>query len=578
MGDRVLTVSRKEADDSELSLVVKILKFALSNNPPPGSPSPTASPSPSLLPTLATMMRDEIYCQIVKQLTHNPNLKSQHKGWDLVSIFVQYFPPSQTLYPHLLNFFQEHLKIDEDPKIPNYAKFCTRKLKKIVDEGAKGRVPSQAELKGMLGAPFMKHVFGVTLSDIMEIQRDIDPKAEIPLVLTLLTKAVLDLNGHQTEGIFRVPGDTAEVTQLKFRIESGTYHCDEIYDPHVPGSLLKLWMRELASPIIPSELYMAAVEAAKADVPEDSCAVTRKLPALNRKVVYYVIEYLRKVAEPENIPKTKMNIDNLAMVFAPNFLKCPSEDPEVIFNTQKHQQTFVKHLITDLDCDEDIPDDSSGSGLRKSNRSNPSSINTPVKSTITATINTSTTTTTTSDASANTTTTHQTPQTTDTTTVISDQNKSTDAPPKPDDTSVATTTTPVAVQSDGEATQVHEPDKPKPVVEVTILANTAECINNNNTTSNVTNENDDDEDDDDYETDDDSDDDEDEDEDDEEEEDEETENKGPSEEDIKQIEALQQQMTGENKNEDNEESHTSEDDDEDDDDDEDSEEDEAADD
>lgn len=74
--------------------------------------------------------------------------------------------------------------------------------------------------------------------------------------------------------------------------------------------------------------------------------------------MFYVIEYLREVAQPDNVPKTKMSINNLAMVFAPNFLRCPSEDPSVIFNTQKHQQTYVKHLITslkkeDLKLDED---------------------------------------------------------------------------------------------------------------------------------------------------------------------------------------------------------------------------------
>lgn len=68
----------------------------------------------------------------------------------------------------------------------------------------------------------------------------------------------------------------------------------------------------------------------------------------------FVVEYLRHVAQPENVPKTKMNVNNLAMVFAPNFLRCPSEDPSVIFNTQKYQQTYVKQLITDLKA-EHIP-------------------------------------------------------------------------------------------------------------------------------------------------------------------------------------------------------------------------------
>lgn len=120
-------------------------------------------------------------------------------------------------------------------------------------------------------------------------------------------------------------------------------------------------MRELAEPIIPCDFYDDAIDAAKNDDEKMAVAILPKMPKLNRqvcpsirnhsplrKVVFFVIEYLREVAQPENVPKTKMNINNLAMVFAPNFLRCPSEDPSVIFNTQKHQQTYVKHLITSL--------------------------------------------------------------------------------------------------------------------------------------------------------------------------------------------------------------------------------------
>eukprot|EP01126_Amoeba_proteus_P001377 TRINITY_DN10394_c1_g1_i2.p1 TRINITY_DN10394_c1_g1~~TRINITY_DN10394_c1_g1_i2.p1 ORF type:complete len:232 (-),score=60.85 TRINITY_DN10394_c1_g1_i2:195-890(-) len=226
-----------------------------------------------------------------------------------------------------------------------------RKLPKIISEGSRGRVPDINELKGLVDAPFKQAVFGSTLGEIMDVQKEINCHADLPLVLTVLAKAVLDLQGHQTEGIFRVPGDTAMVTSLKIQIENGDYSCEGLDDPHIPGSLLKLWMRELAEPIIPCDLYDDAIEAAKNDDEMAAVALVSKMPSINQKVTFFVVEYLRKVAQPENVPKTKMSINNLAMVFAPNFLRCPSEDPSVIFNTQKHQQTYVKHLITSLDVE-----------------------------------------------------------------------------------------------------------------------------------------------------------------------------------------------------------------------------------
>lgn len=54
------------------------------------------------------------------------------------------------------------------------------------------------------------------------------------------------------------------------------------------------------------------------------------------------------------IEKTLMNIYNLAMVFAPNFLRCPSTNLAVIFENSKHEQNFVKTLLTDLKLEQDI--------------------------------------------------------------------------------------------------------------------------------------------------------------------------------------------------------------------------------
>ncbi|XP_055868462.1 myosin-VIIa-like isoform X2 [Biomphalaria glabrata] len=52
-------------------------------------------------------LRDEIYCQLCKQLTNNDNNDAVSRGWTLLSLCAISFPPSQKLFPYLSNFVSD---------------------------------------------------------------------------------------------------------------------------------------------------------------------------------------------------------------------------------------------------------------------------------------------------------------------------------------------------------------------------------------------------------------------------------------------------------------------------------------
>ena len=54
-------------------------------------------------------------------------------------------------------------------------------------------------------------------------------------------------------------------------------------------------------------------------------------------------------AAPENANVTKMDANNLAMVMAPNCLRCESDDPKVIFENTRKEMAFIRTLIQNLD-------------------------------------------------------------------------------------------------------------------------------------------------------------------------------------------------------------------------------------
>lgn len=74
--------------------------------------------------------------------------------------------------------------------------------------------------------------------------------------------------------------------------------------------------------------------------------VVNKLPEINRRVVMYVVAFLQQVARDQEI--NKMSPSNLAMVFAPNFLRCKSNDPQIIFENTKYEQNWLKALIVNI--------------------------------------------------------------------------------------------------------------------------------------------------------------------------------------------------------------------------------------
>ena len=77
--------------------------------------------------------------------------------------------------------------------------------------------------------------------------------------------------------------------------------------------------------------------------------MVQRLPDLNRLVLTYLINFLQLFARPETAIVTKMDAANLATVFAPNCLRCPSSDPSTILENTRKEMAFVKNLIVHFD-------------------------------------------------------------------------------------------------------------------------------------------------------------------------------------------------------------------------------------
>ncbi|KAG8848131.1 hypothetical protein FRB91_011175 [Serendipita sp. 411] len=298
-------------------------------------------------------LRDEIYCQIVKQLSNNPSAESIFKGWQLLCVLVVTFPPSKNFEEYLRSFIRERSTHTEG-RVDVMSKYCIAKLRVITKKGPRGKAPGLQEIEIAQDAAFNPSTFGESLFSVMQLQQRTYPNAKIPIILPFLADGILALGGMKSEGIFRVPGENEIVSDLRLRIDRGFYNLDNIEDPHVPASLLKLWLRELQDPLIPDEMYNDCISCS--EDPEQVTQMVADLPTNNRRVTLFVISFLQKFLDERVTKVTKMTAVNLAVVFAPNLLRCPSDSMAVVFTNAKYEQAFVHNLLLHLNCSRMDPD------------------------------------------------------------------------------------------------------------------------------------------------------------------------------------------------------------------------------
>jgi len=89
---------------------------------------------------LITQLRDELYCQLMKQLTANPSPESIDHGFTLMSLLLSTFPPSAEL-ENYLEMFLRGKREDE----------CIKKLHLIVYGEPVPGIPRMHQIEGLRG-------------------------------------------------------------------------------------------------------------------------------------------------------------------------------------------------------------------------------------------------------------------------------------------------------------------------------------------------------------------------------------------------------------------------------------------
>ncbi|XP_026160766.1 unconventional myosin-VIIa [Mastacembelus armatus] len=125
-------------------------------------------------------LRDEIYCQICKQLQDNNNRSSYFRGWILLSLCLGIFPPSERFIRYLQSFIRF--------APGGYASYCAERLRRTVMNGMRGEPPAWLELQATKTKKPM--IVSVMLMDGRSINLPVDSASTSKEICQLVSNKV----------------------------------------------------------------------------------------------------------------------------------------------------------------------------------------------------------------------------------------------------------------------------------------------------------------------------------------------------------------------------------------------------
>lgn len=165
----------------------------------------------------------------------------------------------------------------------------------------------------------VKSRFGTSLTEHLE-----STNREISHILELCICCLIE-NGLYEEGLLRVGCASTKLRRMKHALEAQYVKTPlpvEYQDPHVIGSILKLYLRELPEPLLTYKYYTDFISATECGSEAERKAAIKatlaKLPASNYANLRYLTRFLWLVTQ--NVDQNKMSSQNVAIVMSPNML------------------------------------------------------------------------------------------------------------------------------------------------------------------------------------------------------------------------------------------------------------------
>ncbi|KAK3742086.1 hypothetical protein QZH41_017546 [Actinostola sp. cb2023] len=181
----------------------------------------------------------------------------------------------------------------------------------------------------------------------------IDMTTEDSSIPDVVEKLIQDIEfrGLYAEGLYRKSPNAATVRALKNTIISNGIGSVDLtaYSVHVVAAVLKLFFRQLGSPVFTNEGYYEVIRTAELSDErvklETLFSIVQKLPRVNAEIFERLIFHLARVAENEQ--SNLMHPNALSIIWAPCIMRTPENlGPMESLQHVPKQTQFLETLIT----------------------------------------------------------------------------------------------------------------------------------------------------------------------------------------------------------------------------------------
>eukprot|EP01080_Neovahlkampfia_damariscottae_P003870 gene3870-7084_t len=261
-------------------------------------------------------IRNEIILYGCKFINKNPDPDAQLKSVLLLTAMLSTVTPKEIELIEAIDSFLSTLGSSiEDKTLKKCIHFARVRFSRSLFVGSRKTVSKEKCLSTIFKGEIPLPLYGVPLEEYFEWQNSRLPDFEGVYILDVLSEHLIQTKGIHVEGIFRLPGDSEKIEDFKDNFGMGNFVLKDvgISETHVVGSLYKLWLRELAEPLVPLQYYTSCLKAAGEDNQEECVNLLYQFPPQNIHVIESVINFLACICNEEFFNKTKMNVENISV-------------------------------------------------------------------------------------------------------------------------------------------------------------------------------------------------------------------------------------------------------------------------